>query len=118
MDLGAERKSSKSQKHPLTKSLGDAQAGKAKFGPRVSGKKKEPKPKLFGPDIFGWGGGLPHEGGGGQKVRYVLRNPGKASFSAGYPGTFGRDIPMVREKFEKKKVRVQFSDPRVGPRVC
>ena len=27
-----------------------------------SGKKKEPKPKLFGPDIFWWGGGLPREG--------------------------------------------------------
>ena len=24
--------------------------------------KKEPKPKFFGPDIFGWGGGLPREG--------------------------------------------------------
>ena len=29
-----------------------------------SGTKKEPKPKLFGPDIFGWGGGLPREGVG------------------------------------------------------
>ena len=26
-----------------------------------SGKKKEPKPKLFGSDIFGWGGGLPRD---------------------------------------------------------
>ena len=28
-----------------------------------SGKKK-PRPKLFGPDIFGWGGGLPRGGVG------------------------------------------------------
>ena len=32
-----------------------------------SGKKKEPKPKLFGPGIFGWGGGLPLEGVGAKK---------------------------------------------------
>ena len=36
------------------------------------GSKKNPNPKLFGPDIFGWGGGLPRGGVGGQKVRYVL----------------------------------------------
>ena len=49
-------------------------------------KKKEPKPKLFGPDIFGWGGGLPREGGGGRKVRYVPRSQGNQTFLAGYPG--------------------------------
>ena len=38
----------------------------------VSGKKKEPKPKLFGPDIFGWGEGLLRERVGAQKIRYVL----------------------------------------------
>ena len=27
----------------------------------------EPKPKLFGPDIFGWGGVLPPGGGGGAE---------------------------------------------------
>ena len=33
----------------------------------LSGKGKEPKPKLFGPDIFRWGGGLPREGVRGKK---------------------------------------------------
>ena len=33
----------------------------------VSGKKKEPKPKLFDPDIFGWGGGHPRAGVGTKK---------------------------------------------------
>ena len=32
-----------------------------------SGKKKEPKPKLFGPGIFRWGGGLPRERVGAKK---------------------------------------------------
>ena len=63
-----------------------------------SGKKKEPKPKLFGPDIFGGrGGGLPREGGGGQKVRYVLRNPGKPNFLAGCPDIFAGLFGGVRK---------------------
>ena len=33
-----------------------------------SGTTREPKPKLFGPDIFGWGGGLPSEGVGAKKL--------------------------------------------------
>ena len=37
-----------------------------------SGKKKEPKPKLVGPDIFGWGGGLPREGVGAKKLGMSL----------------------------------------------
>ena len=68
-----------------------------------SGKKKEPKPKLFGKDIFGWGGGLPREGVGGQKVRYVPRKPGKPNFLAGYPGIFGGIswgcLKSLRKKF-------------------
>ena len=55
-------------------------------GAPKSGTKKEPKPKLLSPDIFWWGGGLPREGVGGQKVRYVPRNPGNQTFLAGYPG--------------------------------
>ena len=38
----------------------------------LSGKKKEPKLKLFGPDIFGWGGGLPREGVGAKKFGMPL----------------------------------------------
>ena len=68
-----------------------------------SGKKKEPKPKRFGPDIFGWGGGLPREGVG-AKVPYVLRNPGQPNFLAGYlrilPGYPG----SARKVWEKKFV--------------
>ena len=37
------------------------------FSSPMSGKKKEPKPKLFDPDFFGWGGGLPREGLGIKK---------------------------------------------------
>ena len=40
--------------------------------PARSGTKKEPKPKLFGPDIFGWGGGLPREGVGAKKFGMSL----------------------------------------------
>ena len=57
------------------------------------------------------GGGLPREGVGGQKVQCVLRNPGKPNFWAVYPG-FLAGHPGLPEKFEKKKVRVQFLDPR------
>ena len=35
----------------------------------------------------GWGSSTWR--GGGQKVRYVLRNPGKPNFWAGYPGILG-----------------------------
>ena len=48
----------------------------------LSGKKKEPKPKLFGPDIFGWGGSLPREGVGAEKFDMSLDQ----TFLAGYPG--------------------------------
>ena len=33
---------------------------------------KEPKPKLFGPDIFGWGEGLPREWVGAKKFGMSL----------------------------------------------
>ena len=65
---------------------------------------KEHKPKLLVPDFFRWGGGLPRERGGGQKVRYVPRNPGKPNFLVGYPGIFagmswGRPRSWRRKKF-------------------
>ena len=67
------------------------------------GRKRNPNPNFFGPDIFGWGGGLPLEGVG-QKVRYVLRNPGKPNFLAGCPGILpGYPAKKTREKFEKKR---------------
>ena len=72
----------------------------------LSGKKNEPKPKLFGPDILG--GGPSTWRGGGRKVRYVLRNPGNQNFMGGISRDFGRDIPGAPEKFEKKKSGFNF----------
>ena len=55
----------------------------------ASGKKKEHKPKLLGPDIFRWGGCLPHEREGAKKLGTSFeRDPGKPNFWAGYPGIF------------------------------
>ena len=63
------------------------QAPLEKYSKNSSGKKKEPKPKHFGPGIFGWGAGLPREQvGAKKKLRYVLRNIGKPNILAGYPG--------------------------------
>ena len=52
---------------------------------QLSGKKKEPKPKLFGPDIFGWGGGLPREGVGTKKLDMSFETLGNQLFFAGNP---------------------------------
>ena len=76
-----------------------------------SGKKKEPKPKLFVPDIFRWGGGLPRERVGAKKFGMSLETQGNQTLGRDIPG-FCRDIPpKVPEKFERKKVCVQFSSP-------
>ena len=69
------------------------------------GKKKEPKPKLLSPDIFCLDRGLPREGVGAKKFGM--------SFEAQGNQTFWRDIPGAPEKFEKKKVCVQFSSPKI-----
>ena len=67
-----------------------------------SGKKKEHKPKRLGPDIFWWGeGSLPREGVGGQKVRYLARNPRKTNFLVGCPGILVGTPLGVPEKFER-----------------
>ena len=78
---------------------------------RHSGKKNEPKPKLFGPDILGWGGGLLCEGVGAKKFGM--------SFEAQGNQTFGRDIPGFMpgypggapKKFKKKKLVFNFRSP-------
>ena len=72
-----------------------------------SGKKKEPKPKLFGPDNFGWGGGLPREAVGAEKFGRSLETREIKLFWRDIPG-FCRDIPEVPEKFEKKKFVFNF----------
>ena len=54
---------------------------------------KEHKPKLLGPDIFRWGGGLLREPVGAKKFSMSFETQGNQ--------TFGRDIAGVPEKFEK-----------------
>ena len=71
--------------------------------------KKELKPKLLGPDIFQWGGALPHEWVG-AKSSVCPRNPGKPNFWAGYSGIFA-GISRGRPKSLRKKVRVQNFGP-------
>ena len=69
----------------------------------ISGKKKEPKPNLFGPDIFGWGGGLPREGVGAKKFGMSFKTQGICqTFWRDIPG-FWRDIPGAPEKCDKKR---------------
>ena len=75
-----------------------------------SGTEKEPKPKLFGPDIFQWGRGLPRERVGAKKFDTSLETREIKLFGRDIPG-FCRDIPGAPEKFEKEKVWVQFSFP-------
>ena len=72
-----------------------------------SGKKKEPKPKLFGPDIFRWGGGLPREGVGAKKFGMSLETREIKYFWQDIPG-FYWDSPAVPEKLEKKKFVFNF----------
>ena len=52
-----------------------------------SGKKKEPKPKLFGPDILGWGGVF-HVKGRGPKSSVCPLKPGKPNFFGGISRDF------------------------------
>ena len=80
----------------------------------LSGKRKEPKPKLLSPDIFRWGRGLPREGVGAKKFGMSLEAREIKLFGRDIPG-FCRDIPGAPEKFEKKKVCVQFSSPSLIP---
>ena len=75
----------------------------------VSGTKKEPKPKLLGPDILRWGGGLPREGVGVEKFGMSLETRETKLFWRDIPGFCRvRDIPEVPEKFEKKKCVFNF----------
>ena len=49
-------------------------------------KKKEPKPKLFCLDIFGWGAGLPRERVGAKKLGMSLETQGNQTFRRDIPG--------------------------------
>ena len=78
----------------------------------VSGEKKEPKPKLFGPDIFGWGGGLPRKWVGAKKSSVWPSKPGKSNFFAGISRDFA-GISRRCPKSLRKKVCVQCSSRNV-----
>ena len=75
--------------------------------PKLSGTKKEPKPKLFGPDFFGWGGGLARERVRAKKFDTSLETREIKLFGRDIPG-FCRDIPGAPEKFEKNKFGFNF----------
>ena len=66
-------------------------------GTSISVKKKEPKPKLFGPHVFGWGGGLPREGVGAKKFGMSFETQGSQTFWRDIPG-FCRELPGGRPK--------------------
>ena len=66
-----------------------------------SGKRKEHKPKLFGPDILRWGGGLPREGGG-PKSSVCPSKPEKPNFFGGISRDFA-GISRGRPKSLRKK---------------
>ena len=78
-----------------------------------SGRKKEPKPKLFGPDIFQWGRGLPRERVGDKKFDTSLETREIKLFGRDIPG-FCRDIPEVPDKLEKKKFVFNFRSLYLG----
>ena len=71
-----------------------------------SGKKRDPKPKLLGPDILWWGGGVFHVKGWGPKSSACPSKPGKPNFFGGISRDFaGMAVP---EKFERKKFGFNF----------
>ena len=80
-----------------------------------SRRKKEPKPKLFGPDIFRWGRGLPRERVGDKKFDTSLEAREIKLFGRDIPG-FCRDIPGAPEKFEKKKFGFNFRSLFFAPK--
>ena len=69
-----------------------------------SRRKKEPKPKLFGPDIFQWGRGLPRERVGAKKFDASLEAReiklfGRAlrrGIGVGVEGVTGRDAIVAQ----------------------
>ena len=69
-----------------------------------SGKTKEPKPKLFGPDIFGWGGVFCMNGEGVVKKlgMYFETRETKLFFLAGYPGILAGISRACLKRLSKK----------------
>ena len=79
-------------------------------GDKIQARKRNPNPNFL-VWIFSGGWGSSTWRGGGQKVRYVLRNPGKPNFWAGYPGILPGYLGGALKVWEKK-VCVQFSSPK------
>ena len=76
-----------------------------------SGKKKEPKPKLLGPDIFGWGGGLPREGVGAKNLGMSFEALGNQSFWRDILGFFARISQGRPKSMGTKKFVFNFRPP-------
>ena len=68
---------------------------------RTPGKRKENKPKLLGPDILGWCGGLPREGVGAKKFGMSVETQENQTFWRDIPG-FWPDIPGHPKSLRKK----------------
>ena len=60
--------------------------------------KREPKPEFLGPDILGWGGGLPRERVGAKKCGMSLETREIKLFGQDFPG-FCWDIPEDPKNF-------------------
>ena len=79
---------------------------KVRLGPlgiaKTSGKKKEPKPKLSGPDIFPWDGGIPCEGLGAKSSVCPSKPREKANFLVWCPG----NLPGCPDKSPKSLTRI------------
>ena len=80
---------------------------------RMSGTKKEPKPKLLSPDIFRLGRGLPREGVGAKKFGTSLETREIKFFCQDIRG-FCRDVLEAHEKFEKKTFVFNFRSLECG----
>ena len=66
-------------------------------------RKRNPNPNFFGPDIFGWGGGLPHDRVGAKKFGMPLR---KAKLFGGISSKIWLDILGFLPKSLEKKTKV------------
>ena len=71
-----------------------------------SGKTKEPKLKLLGPDIFRWGGDLQREGVGAKKLGMSLETREIKLFGRDIPGFAG--ISWWRMKSLRKMFAFNF----------
>ena len=83
-----------------------------------SGKKKERKLQLWGPDIFQWSGGLQRKWNGGPKSSVCLSKPRETRLFGGISRHFCWDTPEVPEKSAtKRRMCVQALAP-VRRHVC